>query len=224
MSRAAKKSIGLLVPVLLAFPAPASPEEPFRRGDVNADGRFDIADPVSLLFQLFRSELAPWCREAANVNGDDRLDIADAIHGLEFLFLGGPAPPEPFPGCGADPGGDGLGCVFFPPCSAEQSEIAAIRAVGPDIEVELRSTRPFPVRALAPVLCMGSQESWVARLPGDGDLHTLIFTLTAGEFALTQDGDPVTLEHGGCDRSLDDQRLYWDLWVFGPLDKGLLGR
>jgi hypothetical protein len=36
-------------------------------------------------------------------------------HTLQFLFNRGPAPPPPFPGCGAAQPGR-LGCESFPPC------------------------------------------------------------------------------------------------------------
>ena len=37
---------------------------------------------------------------ARNTNGDGTVDIADGTYLLNFLFLGGPAPVEPFGECG----------------------------------------------------------------------------------------------------------------------------
>jgi hypothetical protein len=56
----------------------------------------------------------------------------------------------------------------------------------------------------------------------DGSLNTVIFTLTREEFDRTKDGDLVTVQHGGCTEDLTQLRPYWDLWIFGPLDKSLL--
>ena len=44
--------------------------------------------------------------------------FADAIYLLAWLFLGGPEPPEPFPGCGVSPDPGSPGCSGFQPCPA----------------------------------------------------------------------------------------------------------
>ena len=90
---------------------------PFVRGDVNADGAVDIADAIALLNYLFRSGRTPPCMESANLNDDGAADIADAIYALTYLFREGQAPKAPFPGCGPDSTGGGLGCLSFPPCT-----------------------------------------------------------------------------------------------------------
>ena len=56
------------------------------------------------------------CLDAADVDDSGRVDLTDAIGLLQFLFLGGAGPRSPFPGCGADPSEDGLGCATLPPC------------------------------------------------------------------------------------------------------------
>jgi hypothetical protein len=53
---------------------------------------------------------APACLDAADGNDDGALGLTDAIYVLSHLFLGGPAPPPPFPAPGADPTPDGLDC------------------------------------------------------------------------------------------------------------------
>ena len=93
----------------------------FRRGDVAADARLDLADPLSILGHLFRGEPAPRCLEAADADDDGVIRLTDAIFILGHLFLGGPAPPEPGPPprpCGFEAAGSpaSLGCVEYAVC------------------------------------------------------------------------------------------------------------
>ena len=46
----------------------------FVRGDVDTDGRFLLADAVSLFNHLFRGKEAAACRKAADVNDDGSLN------------------------------------------------------------------------------------------------------------------------------------------------------
>jgi hypothetical protein len=102
------------------------------------------------------------------------------------------------------------------------NEIVAIRSAGEDVEIELSNSRPFPARALHPVLCIeGALASESSRHP-DGDMHTIVFTLAREGFDAAEDRALVTVQHGVCSENLMDLRPYWDLWVFGPLDKGIL--
>jgi hypothetical protein len=73
-----------------------------------------------MLSWLFEGGPASGCAAAADSNGDGQADISDAVCLLSHLFLGGPAPGEPFPGCGPMPGGEELGCDV-PPASCPQS-------------------------------------------------------------------------------------------------------
>jgi hypothetical protein len=73
----------------------------FRRGDVNSDGKVNIADPISIVAALFMEAPLPTCLQAADWNGDGGADLSDAVYGLTYEFLHGPPPPAPFPGCGA---------------------------------------------------------------------------------------------------------------------------
>jgi len=76
---------------------------PFRRGDVDFDGKTNITDVVILLGLAFRG-LPPGtvCEDARDVNDDGSLDLTDAIVLIDWLFRSGPAPPEPFLECGRD--------------------------------------------------------------------------------------------------------------------------
>jgi len=90
--------------------------ELFKRGDVNVDGKLDIADAVALLGHLFSGKPMPLCPDAADANDDGKLDIADSIRILAHLFASsGPLPP-PFAACGEDPSSDPLPPCVYPPC------------------------------------------------------------------------------------------------------------
>ncbi|MCH2366184.1 MAG: hypothetical protein MK554_03045, partial [Planctomycetes bacterium] len=58
---------------------------------------------------------APACVAACDADGDGAVNgqLTDALYVLNFSFLGGVAPPAPFPGCGtaASPSDEELGCV-----------------------------------------------------------------------------------------------------------------
>ncbi len=83
----------------------------FKRGDANSDGRFDIADAVFTIRDLFYSDLHLVCRKAADVNDDGRLDIADPIFIIDWQFRGsGKEPLAPYPNCGLDATADTLTC------------------------------------------------------------------------------------------------------------------
>jgi hypothetical protein len=91
-------------------------EVSFRRGDANADSLMNIADPVFILRYLFLAAAEPPCRDACDLDDSGTLEITDAIYALRFQFSDGPAPPEPFPGCGIDLVVDGLDCASYPAC------------------------------------------------------------------------------------------------------------
>ncbi len=86
----------------------------FMRGDCNADGFTDIADPIYVEQYLFLSGEPPSCVDACDTNDDGLLDIADAIFILTTLFTGGAAPQPPYGVCGNDPTDDGLLCDSYP--------------------------------------------------------------------------------------------------------------
>ncbi|MCA8958948.1 MAG: hypothetical protein KDC38_00485 [Planctomycetes bacterium] len=87
----------------------------FIRGDSNADGNIDIADPIYNLGYLFQSGPSQ-CLDAQDVNDDGNVDIADPIFNLSFLFQSGATPLPPYPDCGQDPTEDTTECNAYPPC------------------------------------------------------------------------------------------------------------
>ena len=72
----------------------------WQRGDVNFDGRVNVADAINLVICLFSASRGVYCRciwsrdevawEVFNTNEDQRVNIADAIYILGFLFRDGP--------------------------------------------------------------------------------------------------------------------------------------
>jgi hypothetical protein len=81
-----------------------------QRGEVTGDGRIDIGDPVRVLGWLFQDQGTIDCLDAADANDDGANDLSDAVYLLGYLFLGGAAPPRPYPACGVDTTRDELGC------------------------------------------------------------------------------------------------------------------
>ena len=86
------------------------------RGDANGDGLLNIADPVTIIMYFVGAGNLN-CRDAANANNDSSIDVPDAAYLLHYTLSGGPAPPQPFPGCGADTDAS-LGCKADDFCAA----------------------------------------------------------------------------------------------------------
>lgn len=100
---------------LLCFGSAHAGGTPFRRGDCNNDGFYDIADAIEVLAGLFSG--ATWdCLDSCDVNDDGANDISDGIYTLGNLFSNGPNPPAPFLDCGLDLTPDTLGCGSSPGC------------------------------------------------------------------------------------------------------------
>jgi hypothetical protein len=77
------------------------------------------------------------------------------------------------------------------------------------VEFEVTSDRAFPVIGAFPVLHVGKVSAMMSRYP-DGNTRTLIFTMSAEEFAKTADGDEIRVRYNP-----DSQGV----WEFGKLDK-----
>lgn len=88
----------------------------FRRGDVDADGKLNVTDPVALLSWLFRGGSEPPCLDGADANDDGVIDLSDTLGLLGYLFLGSLPPTIPFRECGVDPTEDDLPCEDAPGC------------------------------------------------------------------------------------------------------------
>jgi len=110
--------------LLLAVAAPLSAgtgNQPFTRGDANADGTVDIGDAIFALAFLFTQGTTPICMDAADANDDGAVDIGDAIFTLGFLFTNGPPPPPPFPAPGVDPTSDAADTLICgDPCAPDE--------------------------------------------------------------------------------------------------------
>jgi hypothetical protein len=108
----------------------------------------------------------------------------------------------------------GLLAMFVAPwvvSAQDANTIRSVRAVQSGVEIEVHSATEFPVRANIVVLRIGDKEFTQSRNPADGSLNTLIFTLTPGEFAQVNHGDPVSVYYG---RGETGGR-----WNFGALNK-----
>ena len=193
----------------------------FQRGDVNADGEIDVSDPIaSLLFQ-FLGTFHPPCVEALDFDNNGEVELTDAVAELMYLFGVGPPPAGPFGGCGKDHDMESVDCASYPPCPPESDrhEIARVERIGEEVEVEVFSTRPFQPRALFPILCIGAASTFQSRPGEDGSLNRLIFTFPRETFDAIEGSQLVTVQHWEpCLADLDQQRLYWDLWVFGRIE------
>jgi hypothetical protein len=91
-------------------------EELFIRGDCNDNGSVEIADAICMICYLLFFDCFYPCLDAVDANDDGSRDISDPIYLLVSLFLGGNAPPAPFPECGPDPTPDFLDCGSYRSC------------------------------------------------------------------------------------------------------------
>lgn len=88
------------------------PGTDFSRGDCNGDGKINVTDGVVCAQNIFLNNLVFFdCDDMLDANDDETLDAADPIMILEWIFLNGPALPDPFRTCAEDPEGDTLDCA-----------------------------------------------------------------------------------------------------------------
>lgn len=86
----------------------------FRRGDVNGDDRWNLADAIGCLSYLYNGEQDVDCPDAYDMNDDGALNLADPITLLSHLFSDGLALPSPGLVCGMDLTDDPLDCPAYP--------------------------------------------------------------------------------------------------------------
>jgi len=91
-------------------------DTPFRRGDANGDGRYDVSDPIAILLCQFLGRGCTTCPVASDANDDGAVDQSDAIYLLNWRFHMGPAPAAPFPRCGVDPPDPSPALCIEPAC------------------------------------------------------------------------------------------------------------
>ena len=101
------------------------------------------------------------------------------------------------------------------------NQIKSMRSVqsailGDTVEIELSSNREFLPQGEMLVLRIGSQEINLSRYPTTGETGTVVFTLTAEEWAQVSQSDPVSVQYGS--------GTNYNGWNFGKVDKTLLGR
>ncbi len=63
------------------------------RGDVNGNGRVNIADLDWLVDLLFRGGPPPPCEDEADVDDSGEINVGDLTYLINYLFKGGPQPP-----------------------------------------------------------------------------------------------------------------------------------
>lgn len=82
----------------------------FIRGNANGDLRFDIADPIWIVNELYLEGPPSQCPDDSDSNDDGIVDASDVVYLIEYLFRAGSSPPTPFLECGADPTPDETDC------------------------------------------------------------------------------------------------------------------
>jgi len=89
----------------------------------------------------------------------------------------------------------------------DANSILAIRPTSAGVEIELTSSRTFPVGDALPVLTIGDRSYRLSRFP-KGTSDRIVFLLKPAEYAAAPEGAQVTLRIGGADP-----------WTFGTLRK-----
>lgn len=104
------------IPVPVAPPAPTYvlSTVPFRRGDVDGDGKMTINDYVRIINYIQQSQPIP-CLDAADVNDSGKIDITDILDLNLWMWQSAYEIPAPGPhASGVDPTPDDLGCAKYP--------------------------------------------------------------------------------------------------------------
>ncbi len=83
----------------------------FTRGDATRDAYIDLADAIHFLEVCFGDAPFESCIDAYDVTDDGVLDVSDAVQLLDYLYVSGSPPAQPFPDTATDPTPDGLPCL-----------------------------------------------------------------------------------------------------------------
>ena len=78
----------------------------------------------------------------------------------------------------------------------DENLIEDIQSGPAGVEIHLQSSRAFPVRAIPPVLQIGSSRFDLSYRPATGDLNRLIFLLSPKAFARLHEGEPMRVRYG----------------------------
>jgi len=103
----------------------------------------------------------------------------------------------------------GVSVPVRPGAQQLEDAIRSITVTESVVEITLFSSRGFPVRDQQEILRIGEHEFFHDRHGAGGDLHTLVYALTPGEFAETAPQDLVVVQYG--------RGGYADRREFGPL-------
>src|SRR5262249_34983649 len=103
--------------------------------------------------------------------------------------------------------------------ASDDNSIKSMRSVTlasgqPEVDIVFTSNREFLPQGEMLVLRVGNQEFTNSRYPSSGETTTVTFTLTAADFALVSQGDPVVVQYGSGAGAA--------AWNFGHVDKNML--
>lgn len=88
----------------------------FIRGDCNTSGNVDLSD-VLTMWTAILTGVRPQCTLACDADDNGSFGANDAVALANFLFVGGPPPPAPFPACGEDgTPPSGIDCILNVSC------------------------------------------------------------------------------------------------------------
>src|SRR5690606_22844556 len=112
-------------------------------GDVNGDGRLDVADPIALGNHLYRGGRAPACAAAADFNGDEHVEADDATRLASHVVSGTQHAREFAAGAcdSAEPWPEGacrrMGLVWEAPARTTEATFeAALSVRSPEVGIE----------------------------------------------------------------------------------------
>lgn len=88
----------------------------FQRGDFDASGNVNLADPINILNYQFSGGAEPTCLKIMDIDDSGNIQLNDPVLLLTYLFSGGAQPEPPFENCGIDPTEDSITCESFDAC------------------------------------------------------------------------------------------------------------